>query len=72
MSERLNCTAAQHTVACPECDAPEVAIRETMPEYPYRCGDCGATFSEAVVRPYQPRGGSTAKYGDLSMEDVDL
>ena len=72
MSERLGCTLARHTIACPECDAADVFSRETVVGAAYRCTRCGATFDEAVARPYNSRAGSTAKYADLSPEDVGL
>jgi transposase-like protein len=71
MSERLT-TRARHTVACPACDSPSVWTRPTVPDTAYRCGECKATFDEAVVRPYEPDAGGAEKYGDLSPEDVGL
>ena len=62
------------TVACPACDRADVRTRGSAagPGATLRCQTCDATFDEAIVRPYDPECGNTAKYADVSLEDVDL
>jgi hypothetical protein len=62
------------TVACPECDAGDVRTRgaAASPGATLLCQACKATFDEAIVRATAPSGGRTAKYADVSLEDVDL
>jgi len=56
MSERLGCTLARHTVACPACDAPDVFSRETADGPASRCTRCAATFRSDAWRWTLPQG----------------
>lgn len=76
MVERVLTEDRRVTVACPECDSPQVWFRREsgrpLDDAPtaFRCSDCGGHFDEAIVRPRQGR--HHAKYAGLSPEDVGL
>lgn len=77
MADRVAIDDGRVTVACPECDSSQVWFRRAADspddaDTLLRCGECTATFDEALLRRRRPAGGHTAKYSHLSPEDIGL
>lgn len=76
--DRLSGDGDGTVYACPDCDQAGCVYRRHGdntyagdPDDPYACGNCGATFDEPVERESKGQG-NTAKYADLSPDDLGM